>query len=220
MAGPLAAAGGAEKEGGPSPAGGAGRGEAGAAYVRRAAGGMKGADSGPRPLPAPGARLRRAGQPGRSLGSQAGTTPDQGCQGAEPGRGPAGGGARGGDVATAQAGGARPRREAEPPGEEAQSGPGAAAGGSGNAGTCACSGERPARSAVRAAAGLVHGRGAAGRACCSRGAGSWGPGVAQSGPQLQALRPVSSPVWVPVPPLACPPRAQGGEVSGALPAGP
>lgn len=37
-------------------------------------------------------------------------------------------------MATAQAGGARPRREAEPPGEEAQSGQGAAAGGSGKPG--------------------------------------------------------------------------------------
>lgn len=120
-------------------------------------------------------------------------------------------------MATAQAGGARPRREAEPPGEEAPSGQGAAAGGSGNAGSGACPGERPAGSAAGAAAGLVSGPGSAGLAYCLRGVGSWGPGVAQSG---RALRPASPPVWVPVPPLACPPRAQGGEVSGALPAGP
>lgn len=50
---PFGSSPGPEKEGGPSPAGGAGRGEAGAAYVRRAAGGMKGAESGSRPAPSP-----------------------------------------------------------------------------------------------------------------------------------------------------------------------
>lgn len=197
-------------------------------YVRRAAGRMKGADSGsrpaPNPLPAPGSRPQRALQPGPSLGSLVGTTPGRGGQGAEPGRGgPADGGAGrrgagGGDVATAQAGGARPWWEAEPPGEEAPSGPGAAAGGCGNAGSGACPGERPARGRRGWASARAGGR----RAVRAAGAGPrvGGRRVAQSGPQPRALRPVSPPVWVPVPPPACPSRAQGGEVSGALPAGP
>lgn len=145
---PFGSSPGPEKEGGPSPAGGAGRGEAGAAYVRRAAGGMKGAESGsrpaPSPLPAPDPGAH--GSPDLPWGRWRGRPPAEAVRARSQGGGRPGG-AGGGDVATAQAGGARPRREAEPPGEEAPSGPGAAAGGSGNAGSGACPGERgpPAR---------------------------------------------------------------------------
>lgn len=83
--------------------------------------------------------------------------------------------------------------------EEVPSGPGAAAGGSGNAGSGACPGERPACLAARSAAGLGYRPGSPGRTFCPRGAGSWGPGVAPSGPQPRAVRPVSAPAWVPVP---------------------
>lgn len=139
-------------------------------------------------------------------------------------RGPARSGAGGGDVAATQAGGARPRREAEQPREEALSGPGAATGGSGNAGSGACPGERRAGSASRSAAGLRRRPVSPGGAFSPRGAGGRGPGVpplaGQPGPQPHARSPVSTPIWVSVPPPASPPRAQGGEVSGALPVGP
>lgn len=152
------------------------RGEARAAYVRRAAGGMKGAESGSRParspllrsrVPAParsapqafpgvaGGEDSRSRLPGRRARARAGRR-----------------GAGGGDVAAAQAGGAGPRREAEPPREEAPSGQGAAAGGSGNAGSGACPGERPARSVAGSAAGLARGPGSSGRERCPRGTGS------------------------------------------------
>lgn len=175
------------------------QGEAGAVYVRRAAGGMKGASGGPRPAPG----FRAAGRPRPSRGSlSAVVTPGRGCLGAEPGAGGggAGGGAGGGDVAAGQAGGARRRREVEPPREEGPSELGAAAGGSGKAGSGACPGERPARPPPGSAAELGRGPGSPVRAFCPRGAGSWGPGVAPSGPQPRDLRSVSTPVWVPVPP--------------------
>lgn len=69
-------------------------------------------------------------------------------------------------MAAAQAGGARPRREAEPPGEEAPSGPDASAGGSGNAGSGACPGERGPCSVTGSAAGLRRRPGALARAFC------------------------------------------------------
>lgn len=80
-------------------------------------------------------------------------------------------------MAAAQAGGARPRREAEPRREEALSGLGAAAGGSGNAGSGACPGERCARSAAGSAAGLRRRPGSPGCAFSPRGAGGWGLGA-------------------------------------------
>lgn len=69
------------------------QGEAGAVYVRRAAGGMKGASGGPRPAPG----FRAAGRPRPSRGSlSVVVTPGRGCLGAEPGAGRRGSGGRGG----------------------------------------------------------------------------------------------------------------------------
>lgn len=127
-------------------------------------------------------------------------------------------------MAAAQAGGVGPRREAGSPEEEAPSGPGAAAGGSGNAGSGACPGERPARSVAGPPPGSSTGRGCRAVRSARAGPGVGGRGARRpqrkSGPQPHALRAVSARAWVPGPPPASPPRAQGGEVSGSFPAGP
>lgn len=195
------------------------QGEAGASYVRRAAGGMKGA--GGRSRLAQGSLLAPAQSGGLSLpgGRWRWRLPAE-AVGARS-RGPGGRGAGGGDVAAAQAGGARPRREAGRRREAAPSGLGAAAGGSGNAESGACPGERPARPAARSTAELGRRQRSPGRTFCPHGLGVGGRAPRRA---ARAATPRPQPCFYPrvgsCPAAASPSRARGSEVSSALPAGP
>ena len=124
-------------------------------------------------------------------------------------------------MAAAQAGGARPRREAGRRREAAPSGLGAAAGGSGNAESGACPGERPARPAARSAAELGRRQRSPGRTFCPHGLGVGGRAPRRA---ARAATPRPPPCFYPrvgsCPAAASPSRARGSEVSSALPAGP